>query len=162
MQTVGTYEDGDLVLRRHVAETPEFVWKFLTESELLERWFGTWTGDPSTGTVDVTMNAEPGSDMNPSRYTIVECEAPHILMVQSPLGDDVWTLSVRLIEQAEGTTVVLRHHGVPIAMLGEVGPGWDWYLDRLVAVLADGEPPTLTDFDERYLPQADRYRGLLT
>ena len=45
----------------------------------------------------------------------------------------------------------------PGAPLGAVGPGWEYYLDMLVASRA-GEP--LPDFDDYYPAQAAYYEGL--
>ena len=57
MKPTGTVEDGGktLVLRRHFSVSIDDVWASVTESERLGRWFGTWTGDPATGSVMVTM-----------------------------------------------------------------------------------------------------------
>ena len=56
------HDDGrTLVLSRTFTAAVEEVWASVTESERLGRWFGTWTGDPTSGSVMVTMNAEPES-----------------------------------------------------------------------------------------------------
>lgn len=40
-----------------------------------------------------------------------------------------------------------------------VGRGWEYYLDRPVAVETGGEPPSVGDFDRDYYPaMAEHYR----
>ena len=40
-----------------------------------------------------------------------------------------------------------------------VGPGWEYYLDRLVAVETGGVPPETADFERDYYPaMAEYYR----
>ena len=34
------------------------LWRYLTDPDELGRWFGRWSGDQATGTVDVLMSAE--------------------------------------------------------------------------------------------------------
>lgn len=60
------------------------VWSALTEPDRMARWFGTWTGNPSTGKVQVHMTEDEGSA--PQTATILECTPPTWLVVdmQSP------------------------------------------------------------------------------
>lgn len=71
MTPTGTFDSNSrtLVLRRTFAVGIDDVWASITESARLSRWFGSWTGDPSTGSVMVAMNAE-GSEPVPVRYEI--------------------------------------------------------------------------------------------
>ena len=47
-----------VVLERTFRAPIDDVWAAVTEPERLERWIGTWDGDPSTGTVGFRMTAE--------------------------------------------------------------------------------------------------------
>ncbi len=51
-----------LVLERTFAAPVEDVWAAVTEPERLQRWIGTWTGDPASGQVTFRMTAE-GEDV---------------------------------------------------------------------------------------------------
>ena len=46
-----------LVLERTFRAPVVDVWAAITEPERLERWIGTWTGDPASGSVLVRMTA---------------------------------------------------------------------------------------------------------
>ncbi|UMG91663.1 hypothetical protein [Nocardioides sp. TF02-7] len=57
------------------------------------------------------------------------------------------------------TTLVFAQ-SLPLLALGEsMGPGWEYYLDRLVAVEGGADPATVR-FDDYYPAQAPYYRDL--
>lgn len=60
MPITGTLDTAgpDLVLTRTVAAPAARIWEHLNRSELLGTWFGTFTGDPASGSVMVAL---PGS-----------------------------------------------------------------------------------------------------
>ena len=161
MNLTGTLEDDGrtLVLVRRFGVPIDDVWASVTESDRLARWFGTWTGDPASGTVLVTMNAEaePGA---PAPFRVDACEPPRLLAVSAEDEYGNWRLSAELTEVDGGTTLTLRQMDVDPKMLPETGPGWEWYLDRLVAAVEDAEPPSLADFDTDYLPLGPGYAVL--
>ena len=65
-----------------------------------------------------------------------------------------WRLEAKLAE-ADGTTeLTFVHHLDAGANPGEVGPGWEYYLDRLVASRDGGTAP---DFDAYFPAQAAYY-----
>lgn len=134
---------GHLVLTRTFAAPVEDVWAAITESQRLGRWFGTWTGDPSTGEVRVRWDYE--EEVGDEVYVIDACEAPHHLRVHNR-GDDpaqVWTLDLRLREEA-GRTVLDFAQVINDAMpVTDVGPGWEYYLDRLEDTVRTGEVSTV-------------------
>jgi len=133
LEFVRDYDDG-------VAE----VWSALTEPDRLARWFGTWTGDPTTGTVDFVMiEEEEGSSAQP--VTILECAQPARLAVEMPTPDGPWRLSVSLRERDGGTTLVFTHRLAEPYDASSIGPGWHYYLDRLAAVVARSAVPDTWD-----------------
>lgn len=159
MTPTGTLDNGDLVLVRTFAAPIGDVWASITESDRLARWYGTWTGDPATGSVLVTMTAEDRSHP-PVRHEIEACEPPRLASVSSVDDYGGWHLTARLSEADGVTTLELRQRDLDPGLIDEVGPGWDWYLDRLVAAVAGHEPPDLEAFETRYLPAGDAYRRL--
>lgn len=80
-----------LVLTRQFRTSIDDVWASIAESDRLSRWFGTWTGDPSTGTVSVTMNAE-AEPMPAVPYEIRRCEPPRALSVRVTDEYGTWPL----------------------------------------------------------------------
>lgn len=56
---------------------------------------------------------------------------------------------------------MLRQEDLDLGSLPEIGPGWEWYLDRLVAAVSDSSPPTLDDFDASYMPMSAAYAAMV-
>ena len=162
MIPTGTLDDDGrtLVLRRTFTAGIEEVWASVTESERLGRWFGTWTGDPASGSVMVTMNAEPESG-SAERFDIEACEPPRLLSVSATNAYGHWQLTVELSTVGGATTLALRQEELDPGTLAETGPGWEWYLDRLVAAIAQQPPPTIEDFTADYLPMGAAYAAML-
>ena len=162
MKPTGAFDptSSDLVLSRRFSATIDDVWASITVSERLARWFGTWTGDPSTGTVMVTMNAEP--DEYPAvAYHIEACEPPLLLVLHTTDDHGTWHLRAALSGDGSGTVLELRQQRVERSSVPDVGPGWEWYLDRLVAALDGSEPPGMDAFEERYMPLSADYAALV-
>jgi len=149
-----------VVLDRTFRAPIESVWAAVTESDRLERWVGTWTGDPASGSVLFRMNAE-GDDVKPETFTIDSCEPPHRISLTSDVEGEanVWHFVLELSE-AGGTTTLTFSQSVPDAeMAAGVGPGWEYYLDRLVAA-ETGADVAAVDFDDYYPAQSDHYRAM--
>jgi uncharacterized protein YndB with AHSA1/START domain len=146
----------DLVLTRTFRAPIEDVWASITEPERTARWFASWSGEAGPGkTIRCRLmfeEGEPESDM-----TIDACEAPTHLAVTSRDEHGSWRLEARLAESDGVTTLTLVQHLEPDAPVGAVGPGWEYYLDMLVASRT-GEPRP--DFGDYYPAQAAYYEGL--
>ena len=131
----------------------EDVWSALTEPDRVARWFGTWTGDPATGSVELLMTEDEGSA--PQIVTILECRPPTRLEVDLPSPDGNWRLSVSLRAQAAVTTLVFTQRLAEPYDASSIGPGWHYYLDRLGAVVADTTVPDR--WDDYYPSLQDAY-----
>ncbi|GAC66670.1 SRPBCC family protein [Gordonia soli] len=135
------------------------VWDAITESDRLARWIGYWTGDPADGHVQFTMNAEGDENMTPARYDIRRCEPPTVLQVHTTDDFGTWDLIAELTEVEGVTTLTLSQIIDDVATIENTGPGWEYYLDRLVAA-ATGADPELIDFDDYYPAQQAYYLGI--
>lgn len=172
---LGTRIGDDLVFTRTFRAPVDDVWAACTEPERMERWIGTWSGDPASGEVVFRMTAE-GADVPEEVYLVQACEPPHRFVVRardaasfSPDGSGPqvhWEHTLSLAE-ADGVTTLTFTQAVPagqvgVDMVASVGPGWDYYLDRLVAAHADPAPvPDLSAIVfEPYLETSDHYRSL--
>jgi hypothetical protein len=140
----------DVVVSRRLPIPRPHAWYGLTTSDGLAAWFGTIDSGPSGGTATVTMLAEDGHP--PVDLQILACEAPGLLIVR--MGD--WTMEVRLDVDGEGCFVAIRHVDVDPAMVGEVGPGWEYYADRWLAASTGGDP-TAVDFAEYHPAMAEHF-----
>jgi hypothetical protein len=139
----------------------------------MQRWIGTWSGNPASGEIAFRMTAE-GEDVPEEVYVVEECAPPRRFTVHSreaaPFSDDasgprvVWRLTLELSER-EGVTTLLFLQDAPDGPLGadvvaSVGPGWDYYLDRLAAALRGGDLGEVAFAP--YLERSEHYRALFT
>jgi len=146
----------DLVLTRTFRAPIDDVWASVTEPERTARWFGPWTGEAGPGrTVRLTMGLEDGAPACDLR--IDACEPPHRLAVSMIDALGHWRMTLDLTERDGVTELRLTHHLDETADPADVGPGWEYYLDNLVAARA-GEPlPRFGDYDPSLRPH---YAGL--
>jgi uncharacterized protein YndB with AHSA1/START domain len=151
----GTY----VVFRREFRAPVADVWASVTEPARLERWIGTWSGDPASGSIDFRMTAE-AEDAPVETHRILACDPPYRLVTESAGGDGgpVWRLELDLAE-AGGVTVLTFGQrvadGIPV---DSVGPGWDYYLDRLVAAHADRDVAEVA-WEDYYPALSEHYRA---
>jgi len=148
----------NLVILRRFRATAEEVWRELTDSASLERWIGRWEGDPASGQVTFFMTAED-PDAAGERCTILECDRPRRFAGDTSAGSGAWHLWFELDEDSPGDTVLTFGQRLnPEDEVGEIGPGWEYYLDRLVAAHAgiDAATVTWTDYFPALQPGYER------
>lgn len=149
---VRTDSGYDLVIERTYRAPIGDVWASIVESHRLDRWIGRYDGTTGKGqTITFWMTAE--GDGPSEEITIHECEAPTRLLVQSKQGADSWLIGATLSEADGVTTLVFTQALEDPSSAENTGPGWEYYLDRLGAVL-DG-----TEFAawEDYYPAQQAY-----
>ncbi|PJJ65199.1 SRPBCC domain-containing protein [Compostimonas suwonensis] len=129
-----------LVYERRFAVDAQVLWAWTTESQKLGRWIGTWSGDPASGSVSFLMTAEGATDPEP--VAVLVCEPPTRLTVEfAQPGGGVWHLELAIGATTEaGSILTFTHVLQPADDAGDIGPGWDYYLDRLYAATAGVEP----------------------
>jgi uncharacterized protein YndB with AHSA1/START domain len=145
-QVIPTATGRDLVLERILPGSIDDAWASVTESDRLARWFCTWTGEPRVGgTVELTLVAEEGNAT--SQAEIIACEPPTHVAVSTHDPGGAWLLEVTLTPiDAEHTRLRFVHHLDDKANSEEIGPGWEFYLDRLVAAMNDNPLPNFDDY----------------
>ena len=146
----GTY---DLILTRTFNAPVEDVWASITEPDRTERLFGRWRGDADPGKmVQVQMGFEEGAGWSDVR--IEACQAPNHLAVSMGDAYGQWNLEANLVERDGVTTLEFIHRQINPSDAENVGPGWEYYLDMLVAS-RDNQP--LPDFGDYYPAQASYF-----
>lgn len=139
-----------MILTRTFRAPIEDVWAAVTEPDRMARWIGTWNGDPASGSVLFRMTAE-GDNASEQSWHIKVCEPPHTLSVHASDESGIWDLDLHLDEQHGITTLEFTQLIHDPSTLEMIGPGWEYYLDRLVAA-ETGKDPAAIDFERDYYP----------
>jgi uncharacterized protein YndB with AHSA1/START domain len=147
--------DGHAVIVSRTFRAPiEDVWASVTEPDRTARWFGTWTGDAAPGRlIKVQMGFEDDAPWLEKR--IDACDPPRRLALSNESGNMRIEL---LLSHTDGLTELqLVHHLDPTDDISAYGPGWEYYLDMLVAA-RDGLPTPA--FDDYYPAMKPYYEAL--
>lgn len=151
-----------LVVARTLPVSTADAWAFVTEPERTAAWFGPWTGEARAGAeIDIVLAAEEGAPT--TRVTIAECEPGRRVRLLADDEHGSWDLSLEVAEAEAGVdapraaTVTLIHRLDDVSGVGDIGPGWEFYLDRLAAAV-DGSASL--PFDAYYPAQREHYVGL--
>lgn len=146
---------GALELRREFTESPSKIWRYLADSEYLALWYGSWQGDPECGVVDVVLLAEDGAPAE--EVQILHCDVRnHQLQVRLGTDQTAWQLELMVEAAGMGSRLVFQMLALDPQLAGSVGPGWDYYLDRLVAAVS-GNDPASVEFEPDYFPALSPY-----
>ena len=155
-QPTGRLRGNDLVLSRRFRASIEDVWTSITDPTSTARWFGRWEGKPGVGNeIRVQMGFEEGSPW--LTKTIQACERPHRLVLDSVGSSFTSRLELSLTSTSDGCELEFVQHAIDRAKVGDVGPGWEYYLDCLVAARDDKPLPA---FDAYYPAQKAYFLGL--
>lgn len=151
-----TESGRDLTLTRTFPFPADQLWPWVAESPLLEKWFGTWTGPGGGGSqFKVTMNAE--EEEVTSDGEIVACTPGDSYEVR--VSDDYgsWHLEISVEDTGQGSRLIFIHHLDDETNAGQVGAGWEYYLDRLKAAIEEAEMP---DFNVYWPAMGPYFEGL--
>ncbi|MEV4805316.1 SRPBCC family protein [Nonomuraea sp. NPDC049421] len=150
-------DDGvDLVLTRTFRAPAEDVWASVTEPERTARWFGPWEGEAGPGrTIRVQLVFEEKAPWAEMR--IEACEPPRRLEITAKDTAGSWHLELLLSEADSGTELRFVQHLASAEGIGEIGPGWEYYLDLLAASHDGSAKP---EFDDYYPALKSSYEHL--
>jgi uncharacterized protein YndB with AHSA1/START domain len=145
-----------LLLDRLFSAPIEDVWYSITNPTAMSQWIGTYTGDPKTGGVKFIMSAEP--DAQWEYVTIRECAPPHRFLAESGEEGAKMRVYCHLRESGGMTTLTLGQRVDANIDVADWGPGWDYYLDRLMAARAGAPLPAFETYHPAF---CDYYRALV-
>ncbi|WP_077960851.1 SRPBCC family protein [Ensifer adhaerens] len=141
----GHVSGNDLILTRMFRAPIDDVWTSVTKSENTALWFGRWEGEAGPGkTVRLQLLHEknqPWTDV-----LIEDCEAPRRLVVVMKDDYGEWRIALTFTETGDTTELRLVQHLSDPKLAGDVGPGWEYYLDMLVAARAGKALPSFADY----------------
>jgi uncharacterized protein YndB with AHSA1/START domain len=150
-------DDGLYIMMDRLFSAPVIeVWASMTRPAELSKWIGTYSGSPGTGAVKFLMNAEEGAEWE--YVSILECKAPHRFKADFGTGEDTWRALFHLVQGEGMTTLTFGQRLRSAAEVSTIGPGWDYYLDRLVAARA-GKP--MPNWDDYYPAFKQYYKNLV-
>jgi hypothetical protein len=147
-----------VAIARRLTGSAREAWRDLTASDRLEGWIGRWEGDPASGHVSFFMTAE-GKDIEPSEYTILECDPPRRFAGETAPEAGGWHLWFELYETDDATMLTFGQRLDPGLDLGSIGPGWEYYLDRLLA-MREGRDADTVQWDAYYPAMSEEYAAL--
>jgi len=151
----GRLSGTDLVLTRTFRAPADDVWASLTDPQRTARWFGPWQGDAAPGrTIKVQMAYEEGEPW--MEMTIDACEPPRRLALSTVDDHGTWHIDMELTEAGGVTDLRFTHHLTSTEGVGEMGAGWEYYLDALVAS-RDGAPAPV--FDDYYPAMKEHFEA---
>jgi uncharacterized protein YndB with AHSA1/START domain len=149
----GRVSGNDLILIRTFKAPIDDVWASLTDAERTARWFGPWEGEAGPGKIiRVQMVYEQDAPWTSAR--IDRCEAPWHLALTTLGEPGGWQLEVTLEQKGDTTELRFVHHLSNPALARDAGPGWEYYLDMLVAARAGEKLPS---FDAYYPAMQSHY-----
>jgi hypothetical protein len=93
-----------------------------------------------------------------SAVYIAACDAPRRLFVTCKDDYGTWRIELTLQALGDATELTFTQHLEDTTSVGDVGPGWEYYLDMLVAARTSTNAPRFEDYypaqREYYLKQA--------
>jgi uncharacterized protein YndB with AHSA1/START domain len=152
-QPTGHVIGNDLILTRIFRAPIDDVWTSVTNTESTARWFGPWEGDADPGKI-VRVQLVHERDQPWAEVTIEECEAPRLLVLTMNDEFGAWRIEMKLTQTDDMTELRFVQHLSDRKLAGDVGPGWEYYLDMLVAAR---EGKTLPSFEDYYPAQKEYY-----
>jgi uncharacterized protein YndB with AHSA1/START domain len=148
--------DGlELLVERRLPVDAAEAWRWLTQSARLSKWIGTWKGAPAVGgDLQFTMRFE--KDAAAETVTILECEPESRFRLRWAAESTPWVVAVSIVEVDGSTTVYLSQRLSASRDAGMIGPGWEYYLDRLMAAVNGGAAPNFDDYFPSQRPYFER------
>jgi len=135
-------DDVELVVTRRFDAPIEEVWQSIATSDGTTGWYGPFTREGDTA--HVTMAFEEGAPV--FAMHIDACEEP----TRVELSSDDFHLELRLSVIDDATEVALVHHLADPALAAMFGPGWEYYLDNLVAARTGSPLPQFDGYESRF------------
>lgn len=149
-----TADGRDLILSRTFRAPIEDVWASVTEPDRTARWFGAWEGDAAPGhMIKMQMAYEDQAPWFDVR--IDACDPPRRLALSTTDESGNWRIELLLSHTDGQTELRLVHHLDTTDEIGEMGPGWEYYLDMLIAARDGLSTPSFDDYYPAMKPYYD-------
>ncbi len=141
----GHVRGNSLIITRRFRALIDDIWTSVTRPDKTALWFGPWEGDASPGKI-VRLKLVHEKDQPWTDVMIEECEAPRRLVVTMKDDSGGWRIELTLTQADDTTELRFVQPLSDRKLAGEVGPGWEYYLDMLVAVHEGKAQPSFGDY----------------
>jgi uncharacterized protein YndB with AHSA1/START domain len=136
---------NELTLTRVFHAPIDDVWTSVTHPRHTALWFGGWEGEAGPGkTVRLQLVHEKGQPW--TDVVIEECEAPRRLVVSMKDDHGAWRIELTLTPKGETTELRFVQPLSDPGLAGDIGPGWEYYLDMLAAARDGKALPSFEDY----------------
>jgi hypothetical protein len=123
----------ELLIERRITAPADDVWQWLTVASNLAKWM------PAPKSLTTTI-LEPGKRVR----------------FEGLAGEDPWRIELAIAEVIGVTTVFASHRLSGARQAGDVGPMWEFILDRLVAAHGGHTAPSMDDYFPSQRPYFER------
>lgn len=114
----------------------EDIWAIFTTAEGLEKWIGILRGGKASGDLTFSM-VDQGQEANPAAVKIHYCRAPFELSISTESEYGNWHLGIELARAHGATAVKFIHDLGPNDDPSNIGPGWEYYMERVTRALGN-------------------------
>lgn len=144
-----------VVVERTLPYELEEIWATFTTSEGLEKWIGILRGSNESGNLTFSM-VDQGQEANPASVKIHSCRAPFELSISTESEYGNWHLGIELARLNEATNLKFIHDLGPTDDPSNIGPGWEYYMERVALALGNKDTNTVL-WDDFYPALAEHY-----
>lgn len=142
LRPTGTLNKRTVTFTREFNTSREVVWAAMTEPERLQRWIGTWSGDPTSGSVTFCITAD-GEDACDEPITILDYTPPESLHIHWQVDKSLWDITLQLTEVHNVTTLNFCQIFTGDQGLEMISTSWEFFLDRLTHVVNNQDPDSV-------------------
>lgn len=133
----------------------EEIWAIFTTPEGLENWIGILRGSKESGDLTFSM-VDQGQEASPAAVKIHRCRAPFELSISTQSEYGNWQLSVELARLNATTSLKFIHDLGPNDDPSNIGPGWEYYMERVALALGNKDADAVL-WDDFYPALAHHY-----
>lgn len=144
-----------VVVERTLPYDVDEIWRIFTTAEGLDTWIGVLRGSKDSGDLTFSM-VDQGQEANPAIVRIHRCRAPFELSVSTESEYGNWHLGIELARLNEATSVKFIHDLGPSDDPSNIGPGWEYYMERVAFALGNKDANSVL-WDDFYPVLAEHY-----
>ncbi|MFF5791350.1 SRPBCC domain-containing protein [Paeniglutamicibacter sp. NPDC012692] len=131
------------------------IWEASTTAEGLRAWVGILRGNTDRGDLRFAF-LEEGLEAAAGSVQVLRCRPPYYFFVTVETEQGAWVLGMELSGRPGTKKVTFIHELGPTDDPSTIGPGWEYYLQRLLVHLEGGDVESVR-WDDFYPALAPAY-----